>query len=404
MRARYKGPGGTGVVSLEDTATVQDLFNEIKDKTGIAEFSLKYGWPLQTLTLEQKDANAKDLGLNGQSFSIEPAQHRAITPPPVAPAARAPEASGPASKKPRFDSDADPTPSEISIPWPERESTLRESATPILNCTSSDQISVLRVMPDDNSCLFTAFGGAIPGKQMEAKELRKMVADYIRQHPDDYPEAVLDMPVEKYIRTIQDPERWGGAIELGIFSDLFDLEVVAFDVKSQNPLRFGENKDSRCILVYSGIHYDRIACSPSEPPYTHSDLPPELDRTNWSTSDDEILNKTRELIRKLHEMHYFTDTTEFLLRCTVHGCDWLGNGQKEANKHAKATGHMGFSEIKDEPAGTLGGPPGAAATFGDNALRKCDAPGCEWLGSGTVEARIHGSETGHTSMTEIPDF
>ncbi|KAK1492620.1 OTU-like cysteine protease [Colletotrichum tamarilloi] len=398
MRARYKGPGGTGVVSLEDTATVGDLFNEIKGKTGIAEFTLKYGWPLQTLTLEHKDANAKDLGLNGQSFSIEPAHHRAITPPPAAaaPASRGLEAS----KKPRLDPDADPSPSDISIPWPERESTL-----------------LLRVMPDDNSCLFTAFGGAIPGKQMEAKELRKMVADYIRQHPDDYPEAVLDMPVEKYIRTIQDPERWGGAIELGIFSDLFDLEVVAFDVKSQNPLRFGENKESRCILVYSGIHYDRIACSPSEPPhYAHSDLPPELDRTNWSTADDEVLDRTRALIRKLHEMHYFTDTTEFLLRCTVAGCDWLGNGQREANKHAKATGHMGFSEIKDEPAGGGGGgasggagagagaSAGAGGAFGDNALRKCDAPGCEWLGSGTAEARIHTGATGHTAMTEIPDF
>lgn len=253
-------------------------------------------------------------------------------------------------------------------------------------------------MPDDNSCLFTAFGGAIPGKQLEAKELRKMVADYIRQHPDDYSEAILSMPVDKYCRTIQDPERWGGAIELGIFSDLFDLEIVAFDVKSQNPLKFGENKDSRCILVYSGIHYDRIACSPSEPPYTHSDLPPELDRTNWSTSDDEILEKTRELIRKLHEMHYFTDTVEFLLRCTVPGCDWLGNGQKEANKHAQQTGHMGFDEIKDEPSR------GAAANTGDNALRKCNAPNCDWLGTSAAEARTHTGETGHTSMTEIPDF
>ncbi|KDN65099.1 putative OTU-like cysteine protease [Colletotrichum sublineola] len=393
MRARFKGPGGTGVVALDDTATVGDLFTEIKDKTGIADFSLKYGWPLQTLTLEHKDANAKDLGLNGQSFSIEPAQPRAFTPPPAAPlaAARGPEADVSAVNKARLYSDADATPSEISIPWPERESTLRKSP-------------FLRVMPDDNSCLFTAFGGAIPGKQLEAKELRKMAADYIRQHPDDYPEAVLEMPVDKYIRTIQDPERWGGAIELGIFSDIFDLEIVAFDVKSQNPLRFGENKDSRCILVYSGIHYDRIACSPSEPPYTHSDLPPELDRTNWSTSDDEVLDKTRALIRKLHEMHYFTDTSDFLLRCTVPGCDWIGNGQKEANKHAKASGHSGFSEIKDEPFGGAGAAAGAATSFGDNALRKCNTPGCEWLGTSLAEVGIHTDETGHTSMTEIPDF
>ncbi|GKT89958.1 LOW QUALITY PROTEIN: OTU-like cysteine protease [Colletotrichum tofieldiae] len=390
MRARYKGPGGTGVVSLEDTATVGDLFNEIKEKTGIADFSLKYGWPLQTLTLEQKDANAKDLGLNGQSFSIEPAQPRAITPPPAAPpaASRGPEAGGPAAKKARLDPDADATPSEISIPWPERESTL-----------------LLRVMPDDNSCLFTAFGGAIPGKQLEAKELRKMVADYIRQHPDDYPEAVLDMPVEKYIRTIQDPERWGGAIELGIFSDLFDLEVVAFDVKSQNPLRFGENKDSRCILVYSGIHYDRIACSPSEPPYTHSDLPPN------STAPTGAPRTTRFSTRRGPSSasctRCTTSPTLLTFCCAAPSLAAIGSATREANKHAKASGHSGFSEIKDEPSGgggTAAAAAGAAASFGDNALRKCNAPGCEWLGTSLAEASVHTGETGHTSMAEIPDF
>ncbi|KAL0936709.1 ubiquitin thioesterase otu1 [Colletotrichum truncatum] len=384
MRARYKGPGGTGVVSLGDDATVGQLFDEIKTQTGINDFTLKFGWPLQTLSLEQKDANAKELGLNGQSFTIEPAPSQRQTPATSAASQTRPsDASVPISKKPRLDSASDPSPSDISIPWPERESTL-----------------LLRVMPDDNSCLFTAFGGAIPGKQMEAKELRKMIADYIRQHPDEYSEAVLNMPPDKYCRTIQDPDRWGGAIELGIFSDLFDLEILAFDVKSQNPLKFGENKDSRCILVYSGIHYDRVACSPSEPPFTHSDLPPELDRTNWSTSDDEILAKTRELIRKLHEMHYFTDTVDFLLRCTIPGCDWIGNGEKEANKHAAQTGHMGFDEIKDEPHGGAG----TAAAVGDTTLRKCNAPGCEWLGTGTIESRMHTSETGHTSLTEIPDF
>ncbi|OLN87714.1 Ubiquitin thioesterase OTU1 [Colletotrichum chlorophyti] len=389
LKARYKGPRGTGRVDLEDTATVGDLFDEIKKGSGIADFTLKYGWPPQTLTLDQKDAIAKDLKLNGQSFTIEPAQPRSITPPPPAAPPAPPALSGgpgvgglTSSNPSAFES----TPSEISIPWPERESTL-----------------LLRVMPDDNSCLFTAFGGAIPGKQLEAKELRQMIAGHIRQHPDKYSEAILEMPVDKYCRTITDPERWGGAIELGIFSDLFDIEIVAFDVKSQNPLRFGENKETRCILVYSGIHYDRIACSPSEPPYTHSDLPPELDRTNWTTSDDAVLDKTRELIRKLYDMHYFTDTTEFLLRCNVPGCDWLGSGQKEAKKHNDATGHVAFEEIKDEPP--RGSATATTAAAGeDNALRKCNTPGCDWLGTSTADARVHTNETGHSSMTEIPDF
>ncbi|TDZ19709.1 Ubiquitin thioesterase OTU1 [Colletotrichum sidae] len=385
MRAKYKGPGGTGVVSLDDDATVGQLFDEIKKQTGIADFTLKYGWPMQTLSLDTKDANAKELGLSGQSFTIEPAQSTqpsaASSSTPLA--ARPPPASVPISKKARLDTESNLSPSEVSIPWPDRQSTL-----------------LLRVMPDDNSCLFTAFGGALPGKQMEAKELRRMIADYIRKHPEDYSEAVLGMPVDKYCRTMQDPDRWGGAIELSIFSDLFDLEILAFDVKSQTPLKFGENKAARCILVYSGIHYDRVASSPSDPPYTHSDLPPDVDQTTWATSDDEVLEKTKELIRKLHEMHYFTDTVEFLLRCTVPGCDWIGNGEKEANVHASKTGHMGFDEIKDTPGG--GAP--AAEVVGDSALRKCNAPGCDWLGTSSAEARTHTSQTGHTSMTEIPDF
>ena len=67
-------------------------------------------------------------------------------------------------------------------------------------------------------------------------------------------------------------------------------------------MRFGEAKDLRCILVYSGIHYDRVALSPSEPPHTSSQLPPEVDQTVWPTSDDAVLAQTQRLVEKLHAM------------------------------------------------------------------------------------------------------
>ncbi|ROT37888.1 OTU-domain-containing protein [Sodiomyces alkalinus F11] len=371
MRARYKGPAGTGVLSLDDAATVAQIFDEIRAKSGIGDFTLKYGWPLKTLDASHKAESAKSLGLNGETFTIVPNE---TTAPPAAEApASSASLSGLSLKRDTSSFLSAPTPPTkgpegVSIPWPDRQGTL-----------------LLRVMPDDNSCLFTAFGGALP-RQLPAPELRKMVADYILAHPAEYNAAVLAMPPHDYARAIQGRDRWGGAIELAIFSDLFDVEICTFDVKGQTLLPFGENKATRCLLVYSGIHYDRVALSPSEPPYTHSDLPPELDQTMWPTDDDEVLAVTQQLVAELNKMHYYTDPSEILLRCEAPGCDWMGSGERAGRLHAEQTGHASLSEIED------------------NALLKCNAPGCDWLGSGEREAKKHTSDMGHSSLSVIPDF
>lgn len=85
-------------------------------------------------------------------------------------------------------------------------------------------------MPSDNSCLFTAFGGALPS-QVPAQKLREMMADYIVEHADEYTEAVLGSPPHAYCRSIQDPDRWGGGIELSILSSIFDVQICTFDVQ-----------------------------------------------------------------------------------------------------------------------------------------------------------------------------
>ena len=77
--------------------------------------------------------------------------------------------------------------------------------------------------------------------------------------------------------------------------------------QTQNLISFGEGKRDQCILVYSGIHYDRIAFSYSEYPYTDPTLPPEMDRTIWSVEDEEVLSKAQELVEKLYNAHYFTN-------------------------------------------------------------------------------------------------
>lgn len=100
--------------------------------------------------------------------------------------------------------------------------------------TQGGKTLVLRVMPSDNSCLFTAFGGALP-KQIPAPQLRRMMAEYITEHPEVYTEAVLGSNPIQYCRSIQDPDRWGGGIELSILSAIFNIQISTFDVQVRAP-------------------------------------------------------------------------------------------------------------------------------------------------------------------------
>ena len=98
-----------------------------------------------------------------------------------------------------------------------------------------------------------------------------------------------------------------------------------------------------CILVYSGIHYDTIVQSPSEPPHTNADNPPELDKRIWDSDDEYILSKSLELCRKLNEKHYYTDTGGMAIQCKE--CGVIIYGEKQAAGHAQQTGHYEMGEV-----------------------------------------------------------
>lgn len=87
-------------------------------------------------------------------------------------------------------------------------------------------------MPDDNSCLFRAFGTAVlPGDDLSMPELRSVVATTIQGNPELYSKVVLEKEPDNYCRWIQTPDAWGGAIEMGILAEAFGTEVVCIDVQ-----------------------------------------------------------------------------------------------------------------------------------------------------------------------------
>jgi ubiquitin thioesterase OTU1 len=333
-------------ISLPDTATVGDLKKEITSATSLPMFDLKSGFPPKALDLDQFDDELKlsDTGMKLNNEQLIATPHDIAGPlkhttHPDNPASNAATNLPPASKAP-------PPPARrpirSSAPLPlTREPNDVSTDPPELPFPLLSGTLVLRIMPDDNSCLFRAFSSAALGSSLDSMhELRSLVAGTIQSQPELYNEGILEKKPDAYCSWIQRDDAWGGGIELGILSQQFDLEICSINVQDLRIDRFNEQANRRAILVYSGIHYDVIALSPSED--GGSDMPPEFDTKVFEEGKEEVLAGAVELCRILQGRHYFTDTKGFAIKCN--NCGWTGNGEKAATEHAKGTGHYDFGE------------------------------------------------------------
>ncbi|KAF9906347.1 ubiquitin-specific protease otu1 [Linnemannia zychae] len=192
---------------------------------------------------------------------------------------------------------------------------------------------VLREVEDDNSCLFNAIAYTLdPSMKSNIQGLRQIVAKAIEANPDAYPDVVLGRPRKDYCDWIRKENSWGGAIELAIFSDYYKIEIDSIDVSTTRVDRFGEGQyDQRALVMYSGIHYDAVALTPS------LDIPAECDQTQFETSSEDILTAGIQLAAKLKQAHKYTDLATFTLRCSV--CQVGLKGEKDAQQHAQSTMH-----------------------------------------------------------------
>ncbi|KAJ9487443.1 hypothetical protein VN97_g5852 [Penicillium thymicola] len=327
MRIRVRGPSGQSTVTLDDTAIIQDLQTQIAEKTGLATFDVKYGYPLKPLELDsfQPDQRILEIGINLNGESLIVAQKEGATrgvsdDTPTAPIAPSQPSQPSISQRPQENAEDPP-----EIASPDHAGTF-----------------VLRVMPDDNSCLFRAVGAAVMGDMDTMVELRSIIAGTIQSNPAEYTAAILGKKPDEYCTWIQNEDSWGGAIELKILSEYFNIEICSIDVQTLNMFQFNEGAPTRCIVVYSGIHYDVLALSPSRPPYTRANPLPHGDTKIFEAVDPVVLQKAKELCRVLQGKHYYTDTSGFTVRCNI--CGGTFTGERGATKHAAETGHYDFGE------------------------------------------------------------
>ena len=351
MRLRIRGPNGQSTVNLDDAATVDTLRKTIEAQTALSRFDVKYSYPPKPLDLFEfsPDQRLTTLGvhLSGEQLIISPPSTQAkqdttkeaATPPqqPVststAGSSRRPVTANTTSQVAKAQSSSKPSAAPISLAQRDKMLDPPEIEIPELGGTL-----VLRVMPDDNSCLFRSIATAAMPDTDVMIELRSIVAQTIQHQPDKYTKVVLDnKSPDAYCRWIQTEDAWGGQIELDILAQHLGIEICSIDVQSLRVDRYNETALNRCILVYSGIHYDTIAFSPTY-------LPPDEDYKIFEPSNkDIILPFALQLCRKLQEQRYFTDTGGMRVRCN--DCGTISIGERGAYNHAQKTGHINMEEL-----------------------------------------------------------
>ncbi|NP_001155750.1 ubiquitin thioesterase OTU1 [Acyrthosiphon pisum] len=195
-----------------------------------------------------------------------------------------------------------------------------------------------KVVPADNSCLFTSMGFVLGGKidLSSGNYMREIIANAVKDNQTDFSEAVLGKPNEDYCEWIRNPNSWGGAIEVSILSNFYGIEIAVIDTQSGSISKFGEDKNypHRVFLIYDGIHYD--------PLYLESPFSPGEIQTLFPTNDDRMLDAAQMLANEAKSSRQYTDVNRFTLKCLDCGCIMIG--QTQAQEHAKLTAHNNFNE------------------------------------------------------------
>lgn len=373
---RIRHPEGTSSFALEDTTTLSALQAYIQAESGIApaDQELKIGYPPKPLALAGLSGDtpvssdmvgigkgeqvtvARRSGSGAATAASAGASESAATssfgrmggPQPIVSTATGSRSYGLGARtlNDGLTARTPGTSASASSSTPSNKVTDGSVSVPL---SSGQGYLALKVVPDDNSCLFNSIGFLFEqrlGADL-CSGLRSTVADAIRSNPSAYPDIVLGQPREAYISKILKPQTWGGAIELSILAEHFGVELTSVDVASGAIHRFGEDKnfENRGIVIYSGIHYDAVALidHPGAALDRGTTVFPNLSAVGVEVDEDPVLAAAKQLAQQLKQRRYYTDTASFSLKCKT--CGTKLTGEKQAVEHAKSTGHGDFGEV-----------------------------------------------------------
>lgn len=179
MRLRVRGPEGMSQVSLPDTATWGDLKTEISSKTSILDFDIKYGYPPKPLDTTSFDDGLElsnvGINLNGEQLIIMPRDVKSKLSDPMSGSHQNPLVAGtlppqntspPKHQPGDFPASIESGSKAAPLSLARKPNDVSEDP-PEIPVPNLDGVLVLRVMPDDNSCMFRALGSAVLGDALD---------------------------------------------------------------------------------------------------------------------------------------------------------------------------------------------------------------------------------------------
>lgn len=307
MKLKLKLADDSKIVNLDGDSTIKQLLDLIMDPVD----EVRFGFPPEKLDLSSKDSKLADCGVrNGDQLAVKVKVMDTME-------------EGQTTNQGDYVDNVDIT-----------------SDPQTVECGEGQYLK-LRVMEDDNSCMFNAVGYDIMRTTNVMFELRTIISETIMNDPINYSDAILGRPRKEYCDWIRKETSWGGAIELAILSKHFEVTIICFDIKTLQQHKFNPGMSSFIIVAYSGIHYDAVSLSPLPTDTTDA---ASLDTTVFQADDIgmQVLNSLDLLGSKLQNSNYYTDTSNFTLKCNK--CGTSLKGEKDALEHAKSTGHADFGE------------------------------------------------------------
>lgn len=206
---------------------------------------------------------------------------------------------------------------------------------------NQDLIPIRRYVDADNSCLFSSIAYLIDPKNFNmtsSYKYRYMIAEYLMNNKLD--DVILDKPQNIYIEEIQDIKKWGGAIELRLFSDIFKIKIGSIDVMTNRIDIYGETKpyDKIIYTIYNGVHYDPLVMNFS------ADSSKESDITKFDSINDNILISFRKYAEIFQKSGDFVDISSIMsFECEV--CNEQFQSQNDISQHAQNSNHWEFKQI-----------------------------------------------------------
>lgn len=202
IRIKLRTPSQVHTLSLENDATVSDLCNKVTELTEYIMWDLKSGFPPRPLDITAYPLSSKlgdlPIKLNGEQLHVTPKDlpGTELTLPKEEPTETQPSTSSPSKTQ--------KSPQSAGMPTLKRKPNDIEDSPPEVPVSHIGKRLILRVMPDDNSCLFRSLGLCLLGGEINAmNELRSIVASKIQEDPERFTEALLERPRDKYCEWIQ---------------------------------------------------------------------------------------------------------------------------------------------------------------------------------------------------------